>query len=67
MNPTDLKDLYDRKARAMIKRPSFARGSGHARARAGALLSCDVDLGDRTLHVDMPAEDGGTASAPHPG
>jgi uncharacterized OsmC-like protein len=67
MNPADLKDLYDRKARAMMKRPSFARGSGHAHVRAGALMSCDVDLGDRSLHVDMPAEDGGTASAPHPG
>jgi uncharacterized OsmC-like protein len=67
MSPADLKDLYDRKARAMIKRPSFARGSGHARVRAGEPMSCDVDFGDRTLHVDLPAEDGGTASAAHPG
>jgi uncharacterized OsmC-like protein len=67
MDPADLKDLYDRKTRAMLKRPSFARGSGHARVRAGAPMSCEVDFGDRTMHVDLPAEEGGTASAADPG
>lgn len=68
MHPGALKDLYERKARAMSKRPAFARGSGHARVRlGGAGLACEVEHPDRTLLVDLPAEDGGSAAAPHPG
>jgi uncharacterized OsmC-like protein len=63
-----LKDLYERKARAMIRRPSFALGRGNARIRTDAALGCRVDdEGDRTLVVDLPAQDGGTGAGLHPG
>jgi uncharacterized OsmC-like protein len=67
MNPADIKDLFDRKARAMTKRPAFARGSGQASTSVGDALACDVDVGGRSIRVDLPAEDGGTGSAAHPG
>ncbi len=62
-----LRDLYQRKASAMTRRPVFAEGSGHARARLGDGMICDVDHGTRRMQVDLPAEEGGTATAPHPG
>jgi len=68
MNAAEIKELYDRKARAMARRPVFARGSGHACARlVGKGLTCEVDLEDRTVRVDQPAGEGGAGSAAHPG
>jgi uncharacterized OsmC-like protein len=68
MNAATLKELYDRKARAMASRPAFGLGNGHACARlVGDGLTCEVDLEDRTVRVDQPAEEGGAGSAAHPG
>ena len=68
MNAAELKELYDRKARAMARRPAFGRGSGHACARlVGKGLTCEVDLENRAVRVDQPAGEGGTGSAAHPG
>jgi uncharacterized OsmC-like protein len=62
-----MKELYDRKARAMQRRPAFGRGSGYARAYLVDGLTCDVELEDRTLRADQPAGEGGAGSGPHPG
>jgi uncharacterized OsmC-like protein len=62
-----MKELYDRKARAMERRPAFGRGSGYARATLVDGLTCDVELEDRTLRADQPAGEGGAGSGPHPG
>jgi uncharacterized OsmC-like protein len=67
VNARELKDLYERKARAINKRPSFAAESAYARAQVGAELTCEVDLGDRRMRVDVPAEEGGHGVAAHPG
>ncbi len=62
-----LKDLYQRKADAMRRRPAFARGTGHASVQTTIGLACEVREGERVLPVDLPVEEGGTAAAPHPG
>lgn len=67
MNAAGLKDLYERKARAMARRPSFGRSSGQARVRLQDGLSCDVEHEDRMIVVDQPPEEGGTGRGPHPG
>ena len=67
MNPASIKDLYDRKASAMGRRPSFGRGSGHARIRLSDGFLCDVFHEDRTARVDQPESAGGGGNAPHPG
>jgi uncharacterized OsmC-like protein len=63
----EIKELYERKARAMQRRPAFGRGSGYARAYLVDGLTCDVELEDRTLRVDQPLGEGGGGGAPHPG
>jgi len=62
-----LKDLYERKRRAMLKRPGFARATGQARARLRDTLTCDVEEAAWRTPIDQPADEGGTGSAPHPG
>jgi len=68
LKPAALKDLYERKARALHRRPELARGAGHTRVRlAGAGLACSVDGGDREVQVDLSPADGGTGTAAGPG
>jgi uncharacterized OsmC-like protein len=67
MNAADLKELFDRKASAMTRRPAFARGSSQARVRLGEGLTCDVEHEDRTFRVDQPTSEGGAGTGPHPG
>jgi uncharacterized OsmC-like protein len=67
MNPSEIKELFDRKASAMARRPAFARGVGQARIRMTDGMVCDVDHGDRTFRVDQPASEGGGGAGPHPG
>jgi uncharacterized OsmC-like protein len=62
-----LKDLYERKRRAMLKRPSFARATSQARARVRDTLTCDVEEATWRTRVDMSADEGGMGSAPHAG
>src|SRR4029077_11125250 len=65
--PADLKELHDRRARAMVRRPAFGRSSGQARIRLGGGGSCEVEHEDRTLRVDSPIGEGGGGTAPSPG
>ena len=69
MSAAGLKDLHERKVRAMLRRPAFARAQGRARAELEAeRTACVVDLGGgHTVPVDLPADEGGTGSGPHPG
>lgn len=66
MTAAGLKDLYERRRRAMLKRPSFARATGQAHTRLGDTLTCDVEEAAWSTRVDQSADDGGTGSAPHP-
>jgi uncharacterized OsmC-like protein len=68
MTPEQLKELYDRKASALSRRPFFARGSAQARVTLAHALTCEVEQGFHPpLRVDLPIDDGGTGTAPHPG
>jgi len=62
-----LKDLYERKRRALARRPGFGRTTAQARVRLGDTLACDVEEGAARTRVDQPLEEGGTGSGPHPG
>ena len=66
MTSAGLKDLYERKRRAMLRRPAFAlsSGQGHVRLRDG--LCCEVEEGPWRTRIDQSVEGGGTGSAPHP-
>ena len=66
MNLAELKALFDRKARAMARRPAFGRGASQARIRLGEGLACDVEHPDRRLLVDQPASEGGGGAGPAP-
>ena len=67
MNAAAMKDLYERKRRAMLKRPSFGRTSVQAHVRVCGDLSCEVEEGAWRTRVDQSPDEGGTGSAPHPG
>src|SRR5450432_1639393 len=67
MNPSEIKELFDRKATAMARRPAFAHGIGQARIRMNDGMACDVEHGDRTFRVDQPPSEGGGGAGPHPG
>jgi uncharacterized OsmC-like protein len=67
LKPAALKDLYERKARALHRRPELARGAGYTRVRLPeAGLACQVDDGDLQLPVDLAPADGGTGTAATP-
>ena len=61
-----LKDLYERKRRAMSRRPSFARTSGRAFVRLRDGLCCEVEEGAWRTRIDQSIEGGGGGTAPHP-
>jgi uncharacterized OsmC-like protein len=67
MSAAGLKDLYERKRRALERRPSFALVNAQARVRLGESLLCEVEEGGWRTRIDQSAEEGGTESAPHPG
>jgi uncharacterized OsmC-like protein len=67
VNAAGLKDLYERKRRAMQRRPSFGRTTAQARGSVRDLLTCDVEEGPWRTRVDQSLEDGGAGSAPHSG
>jgi uncharacterized OsmC-like protein len=67
LKPAALKDLYERKARALHRRPELARGAGYTRVRLPeAGLACQVEDGDRQVRVDLSPADGGTGTAAGP-
>jgi uncharacterized OsmC-like protein len=49
------------------ERPELAQVQGIARVELAYGFACNVDLGDRSLRVDLPRAEGGTGSGPHPG
>jgi uncharacterized OsmC-like protein len=62
-----IKALYELKARALAARPGYGRSAAQAFVRLGDGLSCEVEQSNGRLRVDLPTDDGGTASALHPG
>jgi uncharacterized OsmC-like protein len=66
LDPVQLKELYERKARALSRRPELARARGVLRVRLEDGLRCEVDTGDRDLTVDLPAAEGGAGAGPQP-
>lgn len=62
-----LKDLYERKRRALSRRPALARVEAQAHARLGEDVRCEVEDGGWRVEVDPSVEEGGRPSAPHPG
>lgn len=67
MTIAGLKDLYERRRRALVKRPAFARSSAQACARLGDSLICEVEEGAWRTRIDQSPEEGGAGSAPDPG
>jgi uncharacterized OsmC-like protein len=61
-----LKDLYERKRRAMLKRPAFGRTTGQARVRLHDGFRCDVEEGTWRTRIDQSMDGGGQETAPHP-
>lgn len=66
LEPAAIKDLYERKARALHRRPELARGVGQTRVRLGVGLTCQVEASGGPVRVDLPPADGGTGAAPGP-
>jgi uncharacterized OsmC-like protein len=61
-----LKELYERKARALSRRPELARATGVLRLRLQDGLRCELETGDRGLTADLPVGDGGAGGGPQP-
>ena len=66
MSPNHLKELYDRLASVLARRPAFARLDGHARVVNQAGLACAVEVDRHVLRADQCAAEGGGGSAPDP-
>ncbi len=58
MTAAGLKDLFERKRRAILKRPSFAHATGQARLRLRDGLRCEVEEGE-LAHADRSGGGGG--------
>jgi uncharacterized OsmC-like protein len=58
---------YQRRVEELRERPELGRSQGSALAELTYGFACDVDLGDRSLRVDLPREEGGSGTGPHPG
>ncbi|MES1172675.1 MAG: OsmC family protein [Bacteroidota bacterium] len=67
MTAARLKDLYERKRRALARRPSFGRTYAQAHVHLGQTLLCEVEEESHRTRVDQSLDEGGTGSAPHPG
>jgi uncharacterized OsmC-like protein len=61
-----LKALFDRKARAISRRPALGQGTAQTRIRLHDGLACDVEHRDRTLRVDESVSEGGDGAGPRP-
>ena len=68
MNRTEqIKDTFERGARAMELRPSVGQGTARTRVTLREGLTCDVQDGNWTHVVDMSTKSGGDARGPDPG
>jgi uncharacterized OsmC-like protein len=61
-----LKDLFERQARVMAKRPELARSSGHAKIRLQGGLACAVDDTGASRPLELTAAEGAEGSHPSP-
>jgi uncharacterized OsmC-like protein len=66
MTPNHIKELYDRLASVLARRPAFARVDGHARVVNDAGLACAVEVDRHVLRADQGAAEGGGSTAPDP-
>ena len=62
-----LRARYQRRLAEVGERPELAQCRGNVRVELAYGFACNVDLGDRSLRVDVPRDEGGTGSGPHPG
>lgn len=67
MTAPELRELHDRKARALARRPALARGVGQACVHLSGGFVCEVHDEDQMTRLDLPESEGGTACAPDPG
>ena len=67
VDASTMRDRYARRVTQLRERPELGRAQGSARAELTYGFACDVDLGDRSLRVDLPRAEGGSGSGPHPG
>lgn len=67
MNAAALKELYGRKARALTRRPAFARGTAQAWIRLESGLACEIEHEGGRLRSDQPESEGGDGTGPEPG
>jgi len=67
VKPTDVRALYEQRTRTLQRHPSLGLASARASARLAEDGACEVRHGLRKLRVELPAEDGGDSTAPHPG
>jgi len=58
---------FDRCVKALTLRPSIGRSTGVSRTRIRHGLTCEIEEGPWRLTTDMPAQVGGSATAPTPG
>ncbi len=66
MTAGSLKDLFERKRRALLRRPVFGRTAAEARGRSTEDLSCEIEEGPWRTRLDQPEDEGGTGKAPQP-
>ncbi len=62
-----IREIYDRKTRAMKAKPSFARATGTSTARVVDGFACTVASGPYQLALDLPHAEGGAGGGPSPG
>jgi uncharacterized OsmC-like protein len=62
-----LRAHFEQRVAALQDQPELARSTARAQVAVAYGVACDVDLGDRSLRVDLPRDAGGTGSGPHPG
>jgi len=63
----DLRTLYEHQARSLARRPSLGRAAARSRVHLVSDTKAEARSGLRATEVELPTEDGGTGSAPHPG
>jgi uncharacterized OsmC-like protein len=67
MTAIALRDLYERKARTLVRRPALGKTSVSSSARLLEDLTCEVRRGKKAIVADLAASEGGGGSAPTPG
>ena len=67
MKHDDLRNLYEHQARSLARRPSLGRASARSRVHLVSDTKASAHSGTRVTEVELPTEDGGTDTAPHPG